>query len=72
MKKFFKSAQRLGLTLEMLFRAVDKKRNNFILLDEFRIFVSKLKLNLNADEINKLVQIFDDDCTETLKKESYF
>ena len=63
---------RLGLTLEMIFRAADKSRKNFILLDEFRLFISKIKLNLRTVEINKLIQIFDDDCSETLKKDQYY
>jgi hypothetical protein len=39
----------------MLFRAADKNKRNFILLDEFRIFLSKLKLRLTNNEINKIL-----------------
>ena len=61
MRTFFKKAQKyylylsLGLSLEMLFRAADKNKRNFILLDEFRIFLSKLKLRLTNNEINKIL-----------------
>jgi hypothetical protein len=64
--------ERLGLNLEMLFRAADSERKNLILLDEFRIFLGKIKLNLSDPEINKIIQIIDDDCSETLKKSSYY
>jgi Ca2+-binding EF-hand superfamily protein len=56
----------------MLFRAADSERKNLILLDEFRIFLGKIKLNLSDPEINKIIQIIDDDCSETLKKSSYY
>lgn len=46
---------RLGINLEMIFRAADTGRKGLILLDEFRLFLRKLKLNLNYDEINQLL-----------------
>jgi len=39
----------------MIFRAADTGRKGLILLDEFRLFLRKLKLNLNNDEINQLL-----------------
>ena len=47
--------KRLGINLEMIFRAADTGRKGLILLDEFRLFLRKLKLNLNNDEINQLL-----------------
>ena len=54
-KKLIINKKRLGLNLEMLFRAADSERKNLILLDEFRIFLGKIKLNLSEPEINKII-----------------
>lgn len=43
---------RIGINLEMIFRAADVQRKGLILLDEFRLFLKKLKLNLSDKEIN--------------------
>lgn len=71
MNHFFKATQRLGLTLEMLFRAADVETKGFVYVEEFRMFLSKLKLGLSQAEINKLLHLFDEEWTGCVKKDDY-
>lgn len=67
----FKSAQRLGLSLEMLFRAADVECKGCVYVEEFRIFLNKLKLGLTQAEINKILHMFDEEWTGSIKRDDY-
>jgi len=47
MTDFFKGAQKLGLTLEAIFRAADIKGKQEISCDDLKVFLNKLRLGLN-------------------------
>lgn len=55
----------------MLFRASDTESKGVIHMEDFRIFLSKIKLGLTTAQITKLIQIFDENWTGSIKKEDY-
>ena len=65
------AAKRLGLNLEMLFRAADIESKGCVYVEEFRMFLSKLKLGLSPAEITKLLHMFDEDWTGSIKRDDY-
>ena len=69
--KVFKAAQKLGLSLEMLYRAADVESKGCLFVEEFRMFLGKLKLGLSSAEINKLLHMFDEEWTGSILKDDY-
>lgn len=55
----------------MLFRASDTESKGVVHMEDFRIFLSKIKLGLTTSQITKLIQIFDENWTGSVKKEDY-
>ena len=50
---FQRAAMNFGLTLEMIFRAFDVEGKGSIIFDDFRLYLSKLKLGLTPPQITK-------------------
>ena len=69
--KVFKAAQKLGLSLEMLYRAADVESKGCLFVEEFRMFLGKLKIGLSSAEINKLLHMFDEEWTGSILKDDY-
>lgn len=55
----------------MIYRAADIESKGCIYVEEFRMFLSKLKLGLSQAEINKLLHLFDEEWTGSIKKDDY-
>jgi len=55
----------------MLFRAADSESKGCIFVEEFRLFLNKLKLGLSQAEINKLLHMFDEEWTGSIKRDDY-
>lgn len=57
MIKAAEAAQKINFTLEMLYRAADLKMNGAINLEEFKLFLRKIKLPLAASHSARLAKI---------------
>ena len=55
----------------MLFRSCDEECEGSIKAEDFRMFLSKVKLGLGQGMINMIVKIFDEDCSGLIKREDY-
>ena len=55
----------------MIFRAADRECTGSILVDEFRIFLNKLKLGLTHSQISRLIFLCDEECTGVIRKDEY-
>ena len=63
MDTFYNNARNIGLTLEMIFRGTDMDQTGVISVEAFKIMLYKLALNLDSKQVNRIAQIFDEDCT---------
>ena len=53
MKKARAAAQKINFTLEELYRAADKKGNGELSLEDFKLFLKRVKLHLYASQMAK-------------------
>ena len=65
------SLKKIGLNLEMLFRACDSKKKNFIKIEELKIFLQRLKLKLKKSQIAKFIYILDEDFRGEISEKNY-
>lgn len=56
----------------MVFRAADKDSAGTVLVDDFRIFLSKLKLGLSHSQISRLMFLCDEDCSGVIRKDEFY
>ena len=66
-----KSVQKLGLNLEMLYRACDRDSNGSVYLDDFKHFLKRLNLRITASQLNRFLLMLDEDCTGIISREEY-
>jgi len=71
MDTFYNNAKQIGLTLEMIFRGTDIEQTGVISVEAFKITLYKLALNLDSQQVNRIAQIFDEDCSGQIYKKSY-
>lgn len=66
---YSRGCKRVGLTPEMLYRASDVDGQCAIKVEEFRLFLSKVRLGLNTAQITILCRMIDENYTGIVKKE---
>lgn len=66
------AAERLGLTLEMLYRAADVSSQGNISLEEFKLFLRKVKLKLVPAQLTRFLFLVDEDCSGLIAKEDFY
>jgi len=66
-----KGCERMGMNLEMLFRAADSKSTGEVSVETFRTFLQRFKLNLSRQDISKLLYLVDEDGTGLITREEF-
>lgn len=61
----------IGLNLEMLFRASNSKNSKFLKIEEFKIFLQRLKLKLKKSQIARFTYLLDQDFKGQISEEEY-
>jgi hypothetical protein len=51
MIKVREAAEKKGLGMEMLFRAADTNSEGFVTLEDFKLFLKKIKLQISASQM---------------------
>lgn len=72
MQAFSRGCKRLGLSPEMLFRASDLEGTGSIKVEDFRLFMSRVRLGLNQSQVTLIVRILDEDCSGIVNKEGIY
>ncbi len=71
MLKAKEAADRLGLSLEMLFRAADEKCEGQLLLEDFKLFLRKVRLKMTPGQVTRFLFLVDEECRGTISKLDY-
>ena len=72
MQKAKIAAERIGLTLEMMFRAADTETQGKVLLEEFKIFMRKIKYKITPGQMTRFLFLIDEECTGTITRIDYY
>ena len=56
----------------MVFRAADEKYEGQLLLEDFKIFLRRIRLNLTPGQITRFLFLVDEECRGTITKQDYF
>ena len=60
-----------GINCEFLFRAVDFQNKNEVNFSDFKAFLNKIKIGLTSGLVNSILDIFNDNLTESLNYDSF-
>ena len=71
-QKFVRLLKRQKLTLEEVFRASDLDGDKVVSCEEFTRFLSKLKLDVQALELARLIEILDEDLSGKLESQEFY
>lgn len=71
MVRIQKAAEKMGLNLEMIFRAADTESLKEIPIEVFRALFYKLKLSISKDDMAAFLFLIDEDGTGTITEEEY-
>ena len=71
-QKFVRLLKRQKLTLEEVFRASDLDGDKIVSCEEFTRFLSKLKLDVQALELARLIEILDEDLSGKLESQEFY
>lgn len=66
------AAEKMGLTLEMLFRAADSKCKGVVKLEEFKLFLQRIKLKLASAQLARFLYLVDEECTGHLERDDFY
>jgi calpain len=56
----------------MLFRAADTEGLCMVKVEDFRLFLGRVRLGLSQSQITMIVRILDEDCSGIVKKDEYY
>ena len=70
-KEIQKKAEKLGLNLEMLFRAANSSNKEELSLEEFRVFLKTVKLGLKDSQISRFLYVLDEDFKGSISRREY-
>ena len=71
MTAMLKAVERIGLNLEMIYRAGNINEKPKIQVDEFRAFIRRLKLNVKESHVSRFLYLIDEDFTGFISEEEY-
>lgn len=60
------------LTLEECYRAADSDSDGIVSCEEFLRFLSKLKLNIDPNDLNRMISILDEDLSGKLEHQEFY
>lgn len=66
------AAEKIGLSLEMLYRAADMSSQGQMTLEDFKLFLKKIKLKLAPAQLTRFLFLVDEDCSGTVTKEDFY
>jgi hypothetical protein len=77
MIKAAEAAQKINFSLEMIYRAADIKGTGMVYLEDFKLFLKKIRLPLAASHqarlslLTRFLYLIDEDCLGVLRKEDF-
>lgn len=66
------AAEKLGLSLEMIFRAADEQSQGTILLEDLKLFLKKAKFKLAPAQMSRFLFLVDEDCSGSIARSDYY
>ena len=66
------AAEKMGFTLEMIFRAADSESQGRVMLEDLKLFLKKIKFKLAAAQLSRFLFLVDEDCTGTVTRNDYY
>lgn len=67
-----KAASKIGLNMEMIFRAADKDHMNLIAVSDFKIFLQNIGFNLTKSQLSRFLFLLDEDCSGIITRDEYY
>ena len=72
MNRAKKTAEQKGFTLEMLYRAADKKMKGKISIEDFKKFLKGLGFGLKDSQLLRFLYLVDEDCSGSVYRGDYY
>jgi Ca2+-binding EF-hand superfamily protein len=70
-QRMAKEVEKLGLNMEMLFRSCDSEYKNEVTVEEFKQFLTRLKVKFAKKDIDQLLYFADEDGTGSITREEF-
>lgn len=72
MQRAKEAAERMGLTLEMVFRAADLMCSGSVSLEDLKLFLKKAKFRLAPAQMSRFLFLVDEDCSGSVSRNDFY